>query len=226
MPVPPLRVPPSGPLASGDFPPPLAELAGDVFVPNSTLVANSGYLSQIMGPPNATPDLRDPIFYTARSGGGVPAGANLVPLLGIAPLDGYGAGTWLVELELQVGFLNAPLSAANVGALRATIAALNDDGTAAAVINPTGANAHNDLSPLPYGGVDTPAGTASHTAKFLAPIVITPAMVTANGGLPLKTFSVQVERRSASADSQTYADTVSGNLNIGRNTVLTARRIR
>lgn len=214
-----LRISPSGPLTTGETDP-LIEYAGIALqaenstVPAAEAIASIGALGAIGAFANP---LVLPMVPGPTTVAGTPRGKFSV--IGGAAGFSFGAGEWIVEGVIQVGYAtDGPTSGSNSGGLRVTAQIVGDDNlvkTAAA-------------SPIFFGprsGPDSaPSFVASRAQPFGVSVFISQAQVNANGG-PFTGLQLTLERATGTSPELVY-DANSGLLEIQNGSRVTVRRYR
>ena len=218
-PNPALRISPSGPPTTGDTNP-LIDYAGISLSSRNASSATDEVLASI-GPLGAGGSLATPLVIprTGKPTNVVSPQAFLTPQ-GAAADFAFGAGEWLVEGEIQMGYLtDGPTGPTNAGALQITAQVVgNDNLVKASAVSPT------YLGPR-SGGDSGVNFVSSRGQKFSVPVTITPAMVDANGG-PLSGFQLSINRLSGTNVAYSAFDFNSGDLSILNGTSCTVRRYR
>lgn len=207
---PPVRVSPSGPLATNRLPDPFAQAAGNVY---RNLASLSPVVLQLE---NADGDFSK-AFYCGEEIDTIPAGNVRLPAL--VPEVELDVGTYLVEVDLHVGFFTSPPSVDAAGGLVLEAQFVDSDGDLIGVAATFG----NSPLPIQYAeGEDNVAVVAAKSGKYVLPLNLQPGIVSNVAGVRVLITRVNV---SGIGPGGAFT-TASGTLEVTRETSVTVRRVR
>jgi hypothetical protein len=223
-PNPQVRISPSGPLATGATDP-FQEYAGAVYKANPGSPFPSNARAGRIGP--STEPANELQYVLEKVGTGVPVLASVPANRGTmtgpgtlgAPLNDFavGAGLWLVEARVSLGFGTDLAALGSRGIVNVAASLVGDNGVDAVTVS---------------NGSQNYVGPSQDFQTFVCPIVVevTPAMVAANANAPLKGLNLKITRQSTTeaADGGYWGayNANSGTLQILSDSSVVIRRLR
>ncbi len=212
MAAPKVRISPSGPVATDEAP--FSEYAGNLYAVSH--VSTTEYVGKI-GPSDAAGAFASSISLVLGDNSSPPTNNVALSVQNDDPVA-LGVGTWLVELNLSIGFATAPASTDDFADLNIDISPV----TAAGVT--LGSAVSYKASPLPRTGLGTFGGNVVHSTRIPMFVEITPAIIAANGGVAPEALNILLTRITGTVNGD-YT-TTSGWLEISKDTNVIVRRLR